>query len=177
MTGTRIGRPKPDEYDGYYAGYVERARSRSVRAALTQQQQEVTALLGALGEEGAAFRYAPGKWSVKQVIGHVIDTERIFVYRALSIARGERQPLPSFDQDEYVEAADFDSRSVDSLLSEYRATRAATLELFAGFAAAAWETRGIANGVVFSVRAIAHIVAGHEAHHLEVLRERYLDRE
>ncbi len=177
MTDSRIGRPKPDEYDSYYAGYVERARAQSVFAALTEQKQEVTALLSALGEQGAAYRYAPGKWSVKQVVGHLIDTERVFVYRAFSIARGERQLLIGFAQDEYVEAADFDSRSVDSLLSEYRATRAATLELFAGFAAAAWEKRGIANGVVFSVRAIAHIVAGHEAHHLEVLKERYLDRE
>jgi uncharacterized damage-inducible protein DinB len=176
MSTHPIGPPDSDEYDPYFAPYIQRARSRSLPVTLAAQHDEVVSLLSGLSDEAAAFRYAPEKWSIKQVIGHLLDTERIFAYRALSFARGEQQPLPGFDQDAYVEAGEFDSRSLESLVKEYRAVRAATLALIEGFDAAAWSRTGVANRVEFSVRALAFIVAGHEAHHLSVLEGRYLNR-
>jgi hypothetical protein len=174
MTRVEIGIPSSKEYDPYYAGYVSRVRSADVLAALRSQRPEVLDLLNGLSETAADYRYAPGKWSVKEIIGHLMDTERVFVYRALSVARGERQPLPGFEQDDYVREGSFDSRSVRSLASEYDAVRCSTLTLFESLDGASWKKTGIANETPCSVRAIAFIVAGHEAHHLAVIRERYL---
>ena len=172
-SGAEIGRPGPGEYDPYYGPYVERVRGDAL-AVLRDQQEELLRLLKGLTEEAAEYRYAPGKWSLKEVIGHLMDTERVFAYRALSFARGEHQPLPGFEQDDYVREGSFDTRTVRSLASEYSAVRASTLAFFEGLDRSGWRRTGTANEAQCSVRAVAFIVAGHEAHHLAVIRERYL---
>ena len=119
-------------------------------------------------------RYASGKWSIKEVVGHMCDTERIMAYRALRIARGDQTPLPGFEQDDYVRAAGFDSISMSDLTEEFRLIREATLPLLRGFDEQALERRGTANKVSISVLALAYIIAGHERHHVSILRSRYL---
>jgi hypothetical protein len=143
--------------------------------AFTNQTSDVLALLPALSEQDAARRYAPGKWSVKEVLGHITDTERIFSYRALCLARGEKQPLPGFDQDEYMAVLPFDSCSWASLIEEFRATREATIAMYAGFPAEAWSRRGVVNDYGCTVRGLAFTSAGHERHHMKILREKYFN--
>ena len=145
--------------------------------ALAALAAETLGLLGRIDEDGAAgLTYAPGEWTLKEVVGHLADDERIFTYRALSIARGDSFELPGFDQNLYVAGAGFEQRSLAGLLGEYRAVRQATLELFSGFPAEAWGRRGAVNGYTASVRGLAFHIAGHELHHLDVLREKYLSR-
>lgn len=174
MSQLDIGFPDPEEYDGFYTGYVQRITDSNVIGVLQDQQLEVVELLSGLSEEQAGFRYAPDKWSIKEVIGHLLDSERVFSYRALSIARGETQPLPGFDQDAYMATAGFDARTMTSLVGEYLHLRGATIALYEGLQPEAWRRTGTANDVPVTVRAIAFITAGHEAHHLAILRERYL---
>ena len=171
--GAHLSRPGPDEYDPYYERYIGRVPSGAVLERLAWQQEEVAAAFGSLDEPTAQHRYAPGKWSVKEVLGHLTDAERVFTYRALRFARADATPLPGFDENAYVPAAGFDRREVGSLLAEWRAVRSATLALFEGLDAAAWLRRGTASEVPASVRALAYITAGHTDHHLGVLRERY----
>ena len=169
-----IPRPRTDEYDPYYGTYVDKVGvDGPILELLETQEAEVQALLAAVDDQRGDYRYAEGKWSIKEVIGHLIDTERIFSYRALCFARGETQPLPGMDQDEFVEGGDFDGRSVRDLAGEYQALRRSTLALFAGFSDRQLGCRGIASGCAFTTRATAYIIAGHERHHLIVLRERY----
>jgi len=175
MQTIEIDRPAAHEYDPYYSVYIEKVEGTRLADIMRRQAEEVSHLLTGMAEERARYRYAEGKWSIKEVIGHLIDSERIFTCRAMSIARGEQQSLPGFEQDTYVALGGFDNRSLDSLLAEYRAVREATLALFESFDAAAWLRSGVANDSNISVRALAYITAGHEAHHLAVLRERYLD--
>lgn len=169
-----IPRPDRSEYPDDYAGYVARVADADVLAVLEAQIAETAELLGALDEDAAGHRYAPGKWSVREVVGHMIDCERIFLYRATAFARGDCGPLPGFDENAYVEGADFDGRTLPSLLDELELQRRSTLAFFDGLGETAWSRRGTANDVEFTVRVIAFIVAGHHAHHLSVLRERYL---
>lgn len=174
MTWLEIEPPAADEYDPYYASYIDRVEGKQLSLILRQQRAKVIELLSGLTDEQAAYRYAPGKWSIKEVIGHLIDTERVFVYRAMSIARDEKQSLPGFDQDEYVVTGGFDSRSLESLKDEYEAVRNASVAFFESLDEASWLKTGMANDVSVSVRAIGYIVPGHEAHHLAILQERYL---
>jgi uncharacterized damage-inducible protein DinB len=166
-------RPYADEYDPYYAAYIDRVQETDVIAALRQQQAETEATLVSLSDEIASLRYAANKWSVKEVVGHLCDTERVFAYRALCIARGEDQSLPGMDQDVYVAGAKFDLRTIDSLAEELAAIRSATIALFENLDQQGWKRSGIANEVSISVRAIAFIIAGHESHHMWILREKY----
>ena len=166
-------RPAADEYDPYYSAYIDRIAGNKVDEVLRQQKVETETLLSGLTDEAAIFRYAPDKWTVKEVVGHICDTERIFAYRALCIARGDDQALPGMDQDLYAAGANFDSRSVQSLAEEYATIRSATLSLFDNLDSGSWLRRGVANGVGVSVRALAYIIAGHESHHIHILRERY----
>jgi hypothetical protein len=175
MSWIEIDPPKSDEFDPYYAGYIERVHDRRLSLVLRQQRAAVLELLAGLTDEQAGYRYAPDKWSIKEVIGHLVDCERVFVYRAMSIARGERQSLPGFDQDAYVVSGGFDARQVSDLAREYETVRNASLSFFDSLAAESWLARGRANEVEVSVRAIGYIVPGHEAHHLAVIEERYLD--
>jgi hypothetical protein len=174
MAGTTIGRPAPNEYVPYFAQYVDLVPQGDVLAILGRQVDETVALLGGLSDRDADYRYAEGKWSIKEVAGHVSDTERIMVYRALCFARGEPAGLPGFDENAYVRHARFGSRRLADLLVELRAVRAATIPFFSGLDAEELERRGTANNRAYSVRALAYIIAGHERHHARILAERYL---
>jgi uncharacterized protein (TIGR03083 family) len=174
MSATAPARPEAGEYASYYEKYVALVPDGDVVKTLERQTAETTALLRSLTEERAASRYEAGKWSVKEVVGHITDAERVFAYRALCFARGERTPLPSFDQDDYMRDANFDARTLSSLVEEYESVRSATLTLLRSLDADAWQRRGTASNNEVSVRALAHIIAGHELHHVKILRERYL---
>lgn len=170
---SRIARPAADEYGDYYSSYIDSVPDSDLLDELSRQGRALQERFSELGEERARHRYAPGKWSVKEVLGHLVDCERIMSYRALCFARSERQSLPGFEQDDFVAAADFDSRPLSELLAEYAAVREATVALFAGLSPTELARRGRANDLVFSVRALAYLIAGHERHHLEILAERY----
>jgi uncharacterized damage-inducible protein DinB len=170
----RVPRPAADEYASYYATYVSATEGDDLPMLLTTQQRETAALLAGLSEAQAAFRYAPGKWTVREVIGHVSDTERIFAYRLLRIARGDQTPLPGFDENPYVAAAGFERRPLAEVAAEFASVRQATLTLLGGLDDTALARRGTASDKTISARALAWIIAGHERHHLDVIRERYL---
>lgn len=172
--GVRIERPAPSEFAPHFARYIERVPEGDLLEILGRQVDETAGLMRGLSERDAAFRYAPGKWSIKQVIGHVADTERIMVYRALCFARGERAALPGFEEDDYVKHAKFDARPLADLVGELRAARGATIPFFAGLDAEELARTGTANNRPYSVRSLAYIVAGHERHHAAILAERYL---
>jgi hypothetical protein len=180
-TGSRVaeevnplGRPAADEYAPYYARYIEAVPDGEILVLLRDQLAETEALLREFKGDRGDHRYAPGKWSVKEVVGHMADTERIFAYRALRFARGDRTPLPGYEQDDFVRGGNFAARPLPEIAGELRSVRMASITLFAGLSAEALQRRGPANNVEFSVRALAWIIAGHERHHAKVLRERYL---
>lgn len=170
---TLTARPEPDEYPESYRSYIARVPKGDLLAHLARHIEDTRALLAPLPPEKARFRYAEGKWSVTEVVGHVTDAERIFAYRALRIARGDSTPLPGFDENAYVPAARFDRRPLAEVLDELAAVRAATLALLRSLDAEDFARRGVANGLTISARALAYVIAGHELHHLSVLRERY----
>ena len=167
-------RPRPGEYDPYYETYISKVAEGSLLETLAVQRDDTASLLAGLTKAQADYRYAEGKWSLKEVIGHVADAERIFAYRALRIARGDQTPLASFDENAYVPASGCDRRPLPDIAREFRAVREATIVLLGSLDAAAWQRVGTASGKPVSVRALGYIIAGHERHHLRVLRERYL---
>lgn len=173
MDEPTVPRPTPDEYAPHYAGYIEIVAKTDLRALLERQCADLETACQALSERDARFRYAPQKWSIKEAIGHVSDTERIFAYRALRIARADTTPLAGFDENAYVSVAGFDHRPLADLLREFRQVRSATLVLLESMAPETWGRCGVANGQVVSVRALAYIIAGHAQHHLRLLGERY----
>jgi hypothetical protein len=166
-------RPPANEYFEYYERYISLVPDGDIIETLRAQFDKTTAYLSALSEEQGAFRYAPGKWSVKEALGHLIDTERIFAYRALRIARNDRTPIEGFEQDDYVRFGSFDACTLASLIAEFAAVRKSTELLFAHLADEAWARMGVAYDHEVSVRALAYIAAGHELHHLAVLRAKY----
>ena len=168
-----IDRPDPSEYGAYYRKYVDLVPGGNILEILLDQIEPTLALVG-LREEETVARYAPGKWNTREILGHLIDTERIFAYRALRIARGDKTPLPGFEQDDYVKAAGFSDRMFASLLDEFHVVRQGTVALFKGLPAEAVTRTGTANDNPVSVRAIAWIVAGHERHHMKIVRENYV---
>lgn len=174
MNNITIPRPSPDEYAPYYGTYVDLLPDVDILQLLAEQKEETLALLRGLGDEQAGFAYAAGKWSIKEVIGHIIDTERVFAYRGLCFARGDNTPLPGFEQDDYVLGGDFNARSRDNLVAEFEHLRMSNIYLFSTWSAAVQARRGVANNKSVTARAIPWILAGHERHHLNVLRERYL---
>jgi uncharacterized damage-inducible protein DinB len=167
-------RPDADEFAPYYGRYIEQVPDGDVLETLERQLEEMVALVDRFGEARGGHRYAEGKWSVKEVLGHIADAERIFTYRALCAARGETGGLPAFDENAYVANANFDARTLNSLLGELTAIRRATLAFFRSLDSATLARRVVANNVPVSARALAWIVAGHERHHLNLLRDRYL---
>jgi hypothetical protein len=171
--GTTIGRPEPDEVPPHFVGYIAHVPESDPLEALTTQIEQTTALLRGVPEAGALERYAPGKWSIKEIVGHLADTERIIAYRALRIARGDETPLPGFDEKAYVPPARFDARPLADLVADLRTVRAATLSLLRTFDADAWRRRGTASGKPVSVRALGYMIPGHERHHVEILKTRY----
>jgi uncharacterized damage-inducible protein DinB len=168
-----MARPQPDEYAGFFGRYIDGVPDGDIVSLLESQGQTTQKLLSSIDEERAAYRYAPGKWSIKQVVGHMTDGERVFAYRLLAIARGEKQSLPGFEENDYVDNGNFDERSLAELAAALAATRNATLSLVRSLSDEAWDRRGVANNNPISVRAIAWVMAGHERHHLGILRERY----
>lgn len=174
MSTAAAARPKSSEYAPYYEKYVSRVPDGDIVGNLRSQLEETLALIRGIPEARGDFRYAEGKWSIKELLGHVIDSERVFTYRALRFGRGDTTPLPGFEQDDFVRGADFGKRSLSDLAEEYEHVRRATISLFASLEATAWDCRGKANDTEVSVRGIAFIVAGHERHHIEILKTRYL---
>lgn len=167
-------RPQAGEFAPFYQTYVGKVPEGDVVQILQDLKAPTLEFLQQLSPEQWLHRYAADKWSIKEVLVHLLDTERIFAYRALCIARKDQTPFPGFDQDAYVPASKSDERSIDSLLGEYVAVRDATIHLFSNFAADMWAHVGTASGVSVSVRALAYITAGHEIHHVQIVKERYL---
>lgn len=174
MTGLRTDRPDETEYHPEFGKYVTLVPAGDIVTVLGSQIEETLALLRSVTEEGGRYRYAPGKWSVKELVGHLIDSERIFSYRALSFARDDRTALPGYEQDDYIRGGSFDAVPLDELAAEFASVRQATVFLFKHLDEEAWARRGLANDNEVSVRALAHIIAGHELHHRGVLRDKYL---
>ncbi|HEY1952115.1 MAG TPA: DinB family protein [Gemmatimonadaceae bacterium] len=167
-------RPAKSEYLPYYERYIALVPDGDVVVTLAAQMSETQALLHGLPSSVATYRYAPDKWSVNQVIGHLIDSERNFAFRALRFARNDPAPIPGFEQDDYVRNAAFDAYPLGELAAELDAVRQSTLLMFRHIDDAAWTRRGIANNAEVSVRALAYIIAGHELHHRDILLARYL---
>ena len=168
-------RPGADEYAPAFAGYVARiGNDENIVTVLTDQLDEVLARLGPVPDSRGDYRYASGKWTLKEVIGHLSDTERAFAYRALSIARGDTNPLPSFDDQAWVAEMGAGDRTLADMVEEFAVVRRASFALFRHLPPAAWLRRGIASGHPASVRAMAYVMAGHARHHLEVVEARYL---
>ena len=168
-----VARPEPGEYAPYYDRYISLIPGTEILATLESQRRQMMLLLSGRDEADGDFRYAPDKWSAKQVLGHVCDTERIFAYRALRIARGDRTPIEGFEQDDYVRNGPFVQLPISDIIDEYIAVRRATLTLLRNLDEPAWTRRGIANKNEVSVRALAYIIAGHELHHRRILEEKY----
>lgn len=169
----RAVRPAPGEFAPFYASYVARVPDGDVLETLVRQGAETAVRLGRLEARQELHRYAPDKWSVRQVVGHLSDAERVFAYRMLRFSRGDATPLPGFDENLYAAAAPHERTGLVELLGELAALRRSTVALLAQLDEAAWGRQGEANGRLVSVRALAWIVAGHELHHLAVLAERY----
>jgi hypothetical protein len=172
-----IGRPQPGEYAPYYDRYisliVQQAPGDGILEALDQQRRQTMMLLCGRDDEDGDFRYAPGKWSAKEVLGHVCDAERVFAYRALRISRADATPLEGFEQEDYVRNGPFAQRPLSDLVEDFIAVRRSTLSLLRNLDEAAWMRRGIANKNEVTVRALAYIIAGHELHHRRILEEKY----
>jgi uncharacterized damage-inducible protein DinB len=166
--------PQPGEYSPHYEKYVALVPQENILDILEAQLGETHQLLAGLSDNQADFRYAANKWSIKEVVGHIADTERIFAYRLLRIARADQTPLSGFEQDDYVKTGNFSARTLAALLEEFSAVRRATLTLLRSLDDPAWLRLGVANKHQVSVRALAYIIAGHERHHRITLEERYI---
>jgi uncharacterized damage-inducible protein DinB len=166
-------RPGAGEYAPFYENYVALIQGEDIVAVLEAHLRQTIAMFRGRSEREGDFRYAPEKWSVKEVLGHVADTERIFAYRALRIARGDQTPLPGFEQNDYVQAARASQRKLAAIVEEFADVRRASISLFQSLDGEAWLRRGVASNHEVTVRALAYITAGHELHHRGVLEERY----
>ena len=174
MTNLTIDKPEDTEYLPYYGRYISLVPDGEILALLSNQLEATTALLRSIPESQANFRYGADKWSIKQVVGHLIDTERIFAYRALRFARNDRTPLPGYEQDDYIRSASFDAYALSDLGAELESVRRSNLFFFKHLDQESWLRKGVANDSEVSVRALAYIIAGHELHHRDILRTRYL---
>ncbi len=169
------GAPTVAEYAGFYSSYIDRvAHHPHALAALEGELNAALDFYRSIPDSASRHRYAPGKWSIRELLGHINDSERVFAYRALAFARGDQASLPGFDQDAYLAAAEFDGRPWNSLVEEFALLRQASIALFRHLPATAWLRSGEAWNRTVSVRALGFITAGHEAHHREILRLRYL---
>jgi hypothetical protein len=166
-------RPKETEYAPFYAGYVALVPEADILSVLERQVEEIRHLAASVPADRETFRYAEGKWSVRQVLGHLVDSERVFGYRAFCLSRGELAPLPSFDENRYVAAARFDAMPLRDLADELALVRGSNLVALRRLEPREWERVGTVSGKAMSVRALAWIMAGHPRHHLKILRERY----
>jgi hypothetical protein len=168
------GRPEANEAAAYYFVYIERITSDDVVPVLERQLNETMEILTQISEADSLYRYAPEKWSMRQLLNHINDTERVFLYRALWFARGFSDELPAYDQEVAAAGANADDFSWASHVDDFRAVRASTITFFSNLPAGAWGRSGVASGNPVTVRALAYIIAGHLAHHIAVLKEKYL---
>lgn len=174
MSALTIPRPQADEHVAYYGRYISQVPDGDLMSMLRDQIMDTVGLLRGLSPEKADYAYAPGKWTIKEVIGHLSDAERVFQYRALTFARAPGSAVPGFDENAWVPAGDFGKRTLDDLLEEFQIVRAASVQLARHLDEETLKQRGVANGNEISVRALLYIIAGHERHHAALLRERYL---
>jgi hypothetical protein len=174
MSQAAATKPAPTEHAPEFSNYVGLVAEGNIIQTLEQQIENTLSLLRTIPTDKANFRYAPDKWSVKELLGHLIDSERIFSYRALCFARNDQTPLPGYEQNDYVRNANVDNRNLVEMAEEFATVRRATIQLFRPLNETEWLRHGKANENDISVRALAYIIAGHELHHMEVLRTRYL---
>ena len=174
LTATASLRPLPGEYAPYYEKYLAAVPGDDILAILEAQRRQMLLLLTGRAEADGELRYAPEKWTVKELLGHICDAERIFAYRALRISRGDTTPLASFDENAYARNSPLSRHPLSDLIEDYIAVRRATLSLFRNLDPAAWTRRGIASSHEVTVRALAYIIAGHELHHRNIIEEKYL---
>lgn len=170
-----MARPARSEYSSHFGTYIELVPEQEIKAALRSNFDAMLNLLSTVDEEQSQIEHPPYTWSTREVVGHICDTERIFAYRALRIARGDTTPLPGFDENAYARIAGYDARSLKSLTTEFSTIREATCSLFDGLGddQDVWLRRGVASGVELTVRAIAYAICGHARHHLTILRKRF----
>jgi hypothetical protein len=174
MSHLKISKPEASEHAPYYSKYIDLIEENDIISVLNRQLDETLSVLRAIPEDQADKRYEPGKWSIKELVGHIIDGERVFAYRALRFARNDKTPLAGFEQDDYVSNASFSETSLSSLADEFEHVRRGNLAMFKNFSNEAWLRNGVASENQISVRAIAYVLAGHELHHMRILRSRYL---
>ena len=174
MSHAAATKPAPTEHAPEFSHYVSLVGEGDIIQILEQQLENSLAVLRTISPDKANFRYAPDKWSIKELLGHLIDSERIFSYRALRFARNDQTPLAGYEQDDYVREGNFDSRDFAELVEEFATLRRATIQLLRPLSETEWLRHGKANENEVSVRALAFIIAGHELHHMGVLRSRYL---
>ncbi|MFB7139112.1 DinB family protein [Gottfriedia sp. NPDC056225] len=169
-----MSRPEPNEYNPHFKGYIGLVPEGDLQTILRKQLEESISFFKAISKEKSEYRYAEGKWSIKEVLGHLVDCERIMCYRLLAIARGDKSPLPSFDENAYNENAKFKRLDIERIINEYETVRLATLSLLANLSDETLELEGTVLNHPTTPRAIAYIIAGHELHHLKIINERYL---
>lgn len=170
-----LQRPDSEEYSPYFTGYISQVPEGDYLSFIHSQLDAVVDLFSPISDEQGFYRYEPGKWSLKEVLGHMTDTERIMSYRMLRIARGDTTNLPGFDQDLFIDNASFDELSMKDLLNDFQAARQATFSLLKTISEEAWSRKGIANNNEISARALAYVIAGHAQHHLVVIQQKYND--
>lgn len=169
-----IEKPTPNEYKAYYGNYIGLVPDGNVLEILSNQNEVIANLLGEISEEKSIYRYAENKWSIREVVGHIIDTERIFAYRALRISRNDKAVLAGFEQDDYVPNSNHNNILIKNLAEEFSLVRKANIKLFETFTDEMWLRTGTASGSTVSVRAAVYVIAGHPIHHINVLKEKYL---
>ncbi len=168
-------RPKEGDFNPYYANYIDKIDGEDIVADLKIGLARTVRFLNEIAPEKWDHKYEEGKWSVKEILIHIMDTERIMSYRALRIARGDLTPMPGFEQDDYIPFSDAENRSASNLMDEYFAVRKSTIAFFINLNEKAWDRRGRASENNFTPLSLAYIIAGHELHHLEVIKDKYLD--
>ncbi|MFT5914836.1 MAG: hypothetical protein ACJAWV_001097 [Flammeovirgaceae bacterium] len=169
-----MAKPNAGEYPPYFKSFIDTTKEEEVVPALKSSGINLVNILFGMSEELSSYRYEPKKWSIKQLLGHIVDTEMVFQFRAMSFARGEKAALPGFDHDLYVKNSNAEELPLAHLLKQFEATRNATILLFEGFTEEMLNTKGNANGFEISLRALGFIIAGHQQHHLNIIKERYL---
>ncbi|MFZ5878140.1 MAG: DinB family protein [Chloroflexota bacterium] len=171
----KLTHPTPEEYAPFYADYVQRGQARGdVLAALPKQIDEIRAALGGLTDEQALYKFGPAEWSIKEVVGHLNDVERVFSYRLLRIARGDETPLPGFEQEDYIHAAGYDRVPLAELLQEFESLRRANILMISHLNNEAVSRLGTASGATVSARALIYMLVGHVEHHMACIHEKYL---
>jgi hypothetical protein len=175
MGNQKTGRPEENEFAPYYKGYISQVLEDDAIAALEAELNESLGFFRGIDEQASKVAYAEGKWSIRQVLGHVVDTERVMSYRALRFARNDKTELPGFEQDDFIRGASFNEISMGDMLREFEYLRRANILMLRNLSPEAWDRRGVASGREVTVRALAYILAGHEKHHRKIVKERYLN--